>query len=100
MTILSREDHAFFAENGYLRVRDVVPRENCEAVIDTLWEFVGLDRNSPEDWYRPPAKPGGMVEIYQHQALWDNRQHPRLHQAFSELLGTEKLWVSIDRANL
>ena len=42
----------------------------------------------------------GMVEIYQHQALWDNRQYPRLHQAFSEIWGTEKLWVSLDRANM
>jgi ectoine hydroxylase-related dioxygenase (phytanoyl-CoA dioxygenase family) len=41
-----------------------------------------------------------MIEMYQHQALWDNRQHPRVHQAFAELLGTEKLWVSFDRVGL
>ena len=31
-------------------------------------------------------------------ALWDNRQSPKVHQAFSEIWGTEKLWVSVDRA--
>ena len=36
--------------------------------------------------------------MYQHPALWNNRQHPRVHQAFAEILGTERLWVSIDRA--
>ena len=41
-----------------------------------------------------------MVEIYQHQALWDNRQYPRVHQAFSEIWETEKLWVSFDRASV
>ena len=41
-----------------------------------------------------------MVEIYQHQALWDNRQYPKVHQAFSEIWETEKLWVSLDRANM
>jgi ectoine hydroxylase-related dioxygenase (phytanoyl-CoA dioxygenase family) len=41
-----------------------------------------------------------MVEIYQHQALWDNRQYPRVHQAFAEIWGTEKLWVSFDRASM
>ena len=41
-----------------------------------------------------------MVEIYQHQALWDNRQYPRAHQAFSEIWETEKLWVSFDRASV
>lgn len=100
MPILSDADHAFFAENGYVHVPNVVPPENCRAVIDTLWEFLGINADDPSDWYRPPMPRGGMIEIYQHQSLWNNRQHPRVHQVFSELLGTEKLWVSIDRANL
>jgi ectoine hydroxylase-related dioxygenase (phytanoyl-CoA dioxygenase family) len=41
-----------------------------------------------------------MVEIYQHQTLWNNRQYPKVHQAFSEIWGTEELWVSLDRANM
>ena len=41
-----------------------------------------------------------MTEMYQHQALWDNRQYPRVHQAFAEIWGTEQLWVSIDRASM
>ena len=36
----------------------------------------------------------------QHQAIWDNRQHPRVHQAFARRFGEEKLWVSLDRANM
>jgi ectoine hydroxylase-related dioxygenase (phytanoyl-CoA dioxygenase family) len=39
-----------------------------------------------------------MIEIYQHQALWNNRQNPRLYQVFTEILGEEKLCVTIDRA--
>ena len=38
--------------------------------------------------------------MYQHQALWDNRQYPKVHQAFAEILRDEKLWVSLDRANM
>lgn len=98
MSVLSAEDHAFFKENGYVVVRNAVPPENCDAVVDAIWEFLGMDRNNPEDWYREPHRTNGMVEIYQHQALWDNRQHPRVHQAFAEIWGTEKLWVSFDRA--
>lgn len=100
MSLLTDADHAFFAENGYVAVPDAVPAENCQAVIDTLWEFLGIDPNDPDDWYRPPMPNGGMIELYQHQSLWDNRQYPRVHQIFSELLGTEQLWTSIDRANL
>jgi hypothetical protein len=96
--ILSDADHAFFRENGYVVVRNAVPRENLQAVIDLIWSFLGMDPNDPEDWYREPHRTGGMVEVYQAQALWDNRQHPRIHQIFSEILGTERLWVSLDRA--
>jgi hypothetical protein len=42
----------------------------------------------------------GMVEVYNHQCLWDNRQHPRIHDAFVDIWDQEELWVTIDRANL
>src|SRR5690348_14871023 len=100
MPILTPEDHAQFRENGYLLVRNVIPKENCDAVIDTIFEFLGMDPNDPEDWYRPPLTPGGMIELYQHQTLWNNRQHPRMHQVYAELAGTEKLWVTLDRVNM
>lgn len=98
--ILSDDDKRFFDENGYVIARSVVPPENTAAVIAAIWEFLGMDPANPDDWYREPHKRGGMVEMYHHQALWNNRQHGRVHQAFCELLGTEKLWVSEDRAGM
>lgn len=100
MKILSKSDVEFFEENGYIIVPDAAPKKNLDAVIEAVWEFLGMDRNDPDDWYRPPHTKGGMVEIYQHQALWDNRQHPRIYEAFADILGTEKLWVSLDRASM
>jgi hypothetical protein len=41
-----------------------------------------------------------MVEVYNHQMLWNNRQVKRVYDAFVDIWGTEKLWVTIDRANL
>lgn len=98
--VLTPADHAFFEENGYVILHNAVPQENLEAVIDLIWDFLEMDRNVPEDWYREPHRVGGMVEVYQHQALWDNRQHPRVYQAFREILNTGRLWVSMDRANM
>src|SRR5205823_4236664 len=91
-------DHAFFARNGYVVVHNAVTQADLDGVIDAIWAFLGMDRNNPEDWYHEPARTNGMVEMYQHQALWNTRQNPRIHQAFAEILGTHKLWVSIDRA--
>src|SRR5262249_31813372 len=84
--------------NGYVIVPNAVPQKNLDAVIDAIWEFLGMDRNAPEDWYREPHRTNGMVEMYQHQALWDNRQYPRVYEALTEIVGTAKLWVSMDRA--
>lgn len=97
MPVLTPEDHAFFQRNGYLLVRDVIPKEDCDAVIAAIFEFLGMDPDDPEDWYRPPLKPGGMVEMYQHPALWNTRQNPKLYTIFTEILGRKDLWVTIDR---
>ncbi len=98
MPILTPADHAFFKENGYVVVSDLVPPANLQAVVDAIFAFLGMDRNNPADWYREPHRTNGMVEIYHHQALWDNRQHPNVHQVFSEVYGTADLRVSEDRA--
>ncbi len=97
MSLLTPADHTFFEENGYLLVPNVVPKENCEAVVAAIFDFLEMKPDDPEDWYRLPLKPGGMIEMYQNQALWTNRQNPRLYEAMTELRGTGRLWVSIDR---
>jgi len=97
MAILTETDRQFFNDNGYVVVPNVVDVKDCDAVIDALFLFLGMNRNDPGDWYRLPLKPGGMVEIYQHQALWNTRQLPRMHALFSEILGTERLCVTVDR---
>ncbi|MEZ4619387.1 MAG: phytanoyl-CoA dioxygenase family protein [Caldilineaceae bacterium] len=102
MSMLSAADHAFWEENGYVVVPTGVPQAQLDAVVDVVWEFLEMDRNEPETWYTLPDwhRSTGMVQLYQHQALWDNRQDPRIHQAFREIFGNEQLWVSLDRANM
>ena len=99
MAILSDNDWDFFKKNGYVIVPNAVPQENLDAVIDAAFDFLGMTPGNPDDWYREPLRTNGMVEMYHHQAMWNNRQHPRMHQIFSEIWGTEKLWVSIDRVS-
>ncbi|MEE2659563.1 MAG: phytanoyl-CoA dioxygenase family protein [Candidatus Latescibacterota bacterium] len=110
MPVLSAQDLSLWKENGYVVVPKAVPQENLDALVDAIWEFLDMDRDNPETWYRhkpysgddrcSPISAAGMVEIYQHQALWDNRQYPRVHAAFSEIWNREDLWVSLDRANM
>ncbi len=108
LSILSEEDWKFWIENGYIVIKNAVPKEQVERLAKFLWEFEDKDPNDAETWYAPPRAEmkmkeltnTGMVEVYNHQSLWDNRQVPKVHQAFADIWGTEKLWVTIDRANL
>ncbi len=108
LRVLSEDDWKFWVENGYIVIKNAVPKEQAERLAQLLWTFEEKDPNDPATWYAPPRAEmkmkeltnSGMVEIYNHQYLWDNRQTPRVYDAFVDIWGTEKLWVTIDRANL
>ena len=100
MPVLTAEDRQFWEENGYVVVHNAVPPENLKAAERAVWDFLEMQPDDPASWYPDPPRSTIMTEMYQHQALWNNRQYPRVHQAFVELWGTEKLWVSIDRASM
>ena len=39
MSILSKEDRAFWDENGYVIIHDAVPPENINAAEGAIWNF-------------------------------------------------------------
>ncbi len=108
LRVLSEEQWNFWKTNGYVIIKNAVPEENIKAVEDFLWEFQDMDKNDRSTWYVNPANKmemtelvgTGMVEAYNHPSMWNNRQYPKVYDTFVDLWGTEKLWVSIDRANL
>lgn len=108
LRVLSEEDWKFWNENGYVIVRDAVPKEHLDRLVNLIWEFEEKDPNDPSTWYTSPRREiamkelvnTGMVELYNHQYLWDNRMYEKIYHAFVDIWGTEKLWVSIDRCNL
>ena len=112
--VLSDADLERFAEQGYVVVPDAVPAQNLRAMEELIWRFLDADEEDPESWYRiapreatgeatgeaSPISRAGMVEVYQQPELWDNRQYPRVYQAFTDIWQTEQLWVTLDRANM
>lgn len=108
LRVLSEDDWQFWMHNGYIVIKNAVSKEQVKQTADFLWEF---DEKNPADsstWYAPPRAEmkmkeltgTGMVEVYNNQHLWNNRQTQRVYDAFVDVWGTEKLWVTIDRANL
>jgi hypothetical protein len=108
LRVLSKADFEHWQSYGFVVVKQAVPAENVEGLKKLLWEFQEMDPNDPSTWNGPQLRDhamkelnnSGMVEIYNHQALWDNRQYPRVYDAFVDIWDDEKLWVTIDRANL
>jgi hypothetical protein len=108
LRVLSEEDWQFWIQNGYVIIKNAVPREQAQRTAEFLWEFEEKDATDPESWYKPARSEmkmkeltnTGMVEVYNNQHLWNNRQMQRVYDAFVDIWGTEKLWVTIDRANL
>jgi hypothetical protein len=82
---------------GVTRVASVIPKECANAIIQALPMISAVDFDDPSTWYSLPAEYPKVVPSHHHQSQWDIRQHPRLHRTFSELWGTEMLWVTMDR---
>jgi ectoine hydroxylase-related dioxygenase (phytanoyl-CoA dioxygenase family) len=108
LRVLSEADFRHWQMFGYVVVKAAVPTSNVERLVDLLWRFQELDPQNPRTWDREQLRANamvelnnsGMVELYNHQFLWDNRQWPRVYDAFVDIWDQEKLWVSINRANL
>jgi len=108
LRVLTDEDWEFWTHNGYIVIKNAVSKEQAAKTADFLWKFEEKDKNDISTWYAAPRAEiemkelagTGMVEVYNNQALWNNRQTQKVYDAFVDVWGTEKLWVTIDRANL
>ena len=108
LRVLSQDDWRHWVAKGYVIIRQAVPAANLERLIDLLWRFDEKDPDDPSTWDAPQRREqmmkelnsAGMLEIYNHQYLWDNRMEPRIYDAFVDIWDREDLWVTIDRANL
>jgi hypothetical protein len=108
LRVLSEEDWQHWTKKGYVIVRQAVPAANVERLVDLLWAFDEKDPADASTWYAPQRREHlmkelnntGMLEIYNHQYLWDNRMEQRVYDVFVDIWDREDLWVTIDRANL
>lgn len=105
---LTPEQFEFWQHNGYLVIPQIISQEAVKRSQDFLWEFQEMDPQDPQTWYQAQRRDhamvelnnSGMVECYNHQILWDNRQNPDVYNAFVDIWDQENLWVTIDRAKL
>ena len=94
---LTEQDLSDFEEQGYVIVRQAVPQSDLDDLMEMFNTYLGLE---PSTWYQPPHRQSGFVELYQHRALWQTRQRPRVYQAFAQLFGRARVRVGVDRASM
>ena len=96
----------FFAEFGFVVVRDVYTAQQCAETIDDIWAKIEdmtrgeAQRGDESTWDRNTWRYTGIPQegMIGGSSLWTrriilNRQTPALHRAFATVLGNEDLLV-------
>lgn len=96
---LTKEQFDHWLEKGYLVVHDAVEADLVQRIIDDIFDFTARDPKRPETWFEPEDNKAGMIEMHGRNSLWAARQAPRIHEVFTDLWGTEELWMSVNRVN-
>ena len=99
MSITVDVDH--LKEHGFVLVEDVVAKVEAASVVDLLCDYLNVNpRSSIAGFKRRVGEVfNGIVPLHQHQALWDTRQSPKMHEAFRQVYDNHRLWVTVDRAS-
>ena len=104
----------FFRECGYLVIRAAAPPEACTAAVTEVWRLAGKAPEIRDTWYSPlppgrtrsgtrhPVQMRHQADLEAHMvqsdrhfpAAWEIRTSPRIYQCFSQLWGTDKLWLN------
>ncbi len=97
--VLSETDIEFWKENGYVIVRGVISREDCQDAVEAICKFIDVKPEDSSTWYNShPGRQGIMVQLFQHPAMDKNRQSLKIRAAYEQLWDRKDLWVTTDRA--
>ncbi|HYF30358.1 MAG TPA: phytanoyl-CoA dioxygenase family protein [Chitinophagaceae bacterium] len=98
--VLSKDDLAFWDANGYVIVRNAVPKHDCEESVQVICDFLGIDIQDPATWYQQHfSRQGIMVQLFQHPVLERNRKANTIKGAYEQLWGKTGLWMNTDRVS-
>jgi hypothetical protein len=90
--------------NGYVVVPGTVPLTLTAALVADIEDHFGRSVDDPGEWYGDPEVPPlGFItnegqftpHMFHYPSMWAVREHPAVHAAFAEILGTQALWVSM-----
>ena len=98
--VLLKEDLDFWDENGYVVIKNAIPREDAVVTQKAIWEFLGMDETNPQTWYKTHEEQKGlMLTFTQHPCLSKNRESLRIKKAYEQLYNSLDIYQRIDKVS-
>ncbi|MCV9930776.1 phytanoyl-CoA dioxygenase family protein [Flavobacterium sp. LS1R47] len=98
--VLSSDDLEFWNTNGYVIVKNAIPKEDCKDTQRAIWDFLEMDLDKKESWYKNHQEQKGlMVNFSDHETLNRNRFSPRIKKAYEQLYNTTEIYKTIDKVS-
>ena len=95
---LSESDLKFFDEQGYVLLKNAVPKKDCVDTIKIICDYIQTDPDDSSTWYKEhPGKQGIMVQLFQHPLLQKNRETEAIRKAYEQLWQRKDIWCNTDR---
>lgn len=97
---LSNTDLEKWDRDGYVILKDAIPKEDCERAVKLIYEKIGATQSNPESWYNPhPLKQGIMIQLFNSPILDKNRLSRKIRLTYEQLWNRPDLMVSMDRVS-
>lgn len=98
--VLTTKDLDFWKQNGYVVLRNVIPKQQCIDTQKAIWEFLDMNKNDPSSWYRAhEEKRGLMLMLTHHPTLDANRESLKIRKAYEQLYASTKIYKTIDKVS-
>ncbi len=98
--VLTEDDLAFWEEHGYLVVKNVFSKEQCEATTDVIWDFLDASPLDSETWYQKhPGKNGMMLRLFNHPVLNENRNSAIIKKVYAQLYKNADMYLFVDKVS-
>ncbi|MBC5834486.1 phytanoyl-CoA dioxygenase family protein [Flavobacterium sp. F372] len=98
--VFSEEELQFFKTNGYVVLPNAIPKTDCLATQQIIWEFLEMHPDQSDTWYKNhPEQRGMMLNFFDHPLLEKNRASSKIRKAFEQLYQSENIYKTIDKVS-
>lgn len=98
--VLTAEQHAFWSTNGYLKIEQLINKQDCDAVTELICQTLNVELTNPETWYpQHQLLQGLMLQKYQDEAIANIRNNMQLKAVFSSLYQHNNILANCEKVS-